>query len=612
MSGVPWDSRASDDVYVELARLRRLVDSSPDAVLLVGSDGIVRDVNPQVERLFGYTAEEVVGHPVELLLPEALAEAHRKHRADYVRNPHSRGMGIGLDLVARRKDGTEVPIDVSLVALDRDDGAVVAAFVRDITERKRMDEYALRLHDAEVRRRHAFEINDSVVQGLAAALYAIESDHCEAVGGVVHRTLASARLMMDDLLDGVGGDEPIVAGDLVRTVPVTAPEPLPVPRQVDDSLIRVLLADDAEDLRYLLRLAVSQHPGMAVVAEAADGAEAVAAAERHQPDVVVLDLAMPVMDGLEAIPEIRARVPHARIVVLSGFDARRMRDTVLAAGADVYLEKGEALGDLLALVASLAPDKPAAATMSLDETVGRPVDTPDDPSPGADPALLTHELRTPLTVIEGVVATLLRNIDALPSPTVRELLEAVARNGRHMEAIIDAVADARHITAGTFDVVPEPVDVGRAVRAVINDLQPVIDGRPVGIVASDGIIAEIDVLRLRQAITNLVSNAAKFSPAGSPITITVDAGLAGVVIRVADKGRGVAPEDRERLFRRYAHFGTPGHGMGLGLYLSRGIARAHGGDLELESTDGPGSVFALTFPYEATATSVGVTRDIAV
>jgi len=102
----------------------------------------------------------------------------------------------------------------------------------------------------------------------------------------------------------------------------------------------VLLADDVSDLRFLIRLALERTGDFAVVAEAADGAEAIAEAERHQPDIVVLDLSMPVLDGLEALPAILAVAPATRVVVLSGFDAGKMRERVLALGAIAYVEKG--------------------------------------------------------------------------------------------------------------------------------------------------------------------------------------------------------------------------------------------------------------------------------
>lgn len=107
------------------------------------------------------------------------------------------------------------------------------------------------------------------------------------------------------------------------------------------ALRRVVIADDVADLRVLLRMALEQTGRFDVVAEAVDGAEAVAVAEEHRPDLVVLDLSMPVLDGLEALPQILQVAPGVRVIVLSGFSAERMRDQVIAAGAIAYIEKGD-------------------------------------------------------------------------------------------------------------------------------------------------------------------------------------------------------------------------------------------------------------------------------
>ena len=106
--------------------------------------------------------------------------------------------------------------------------------------------------------------------------------------------------------------------------------------------LRVVLADDTAEFRLLLRIILEQDGRFEVVAEAADGAEAVRVTTAEQPDALVLDLAMPVMDGLQAIPEVRSASPATAIVVLSGFARGRLDRDALARGASAYVEKGEA------------------------------------------------------------------------------------------------------------------------------------------------------------------------------------------------------------------------------------------------------------------------------
>ncbi|MDQ4142907.1 MAG: response regulator transcription factor [Actinomycetota bacterium] len=117
--------------------------------------------------------------------------------------------------------------------------------------------------------------------------------------------------------------------------------------------IRVVLVDDTTEIRRLLRMTLEMDGRFDVVDEAGDGAAAVKLVGERQPDAVVLDLAMPVMDGLQAIPEIREQAPGAKIVVLSGFDADQMSEEALSRGADAYVEKGGDLTDVATMLVSL-------------------------------------------------------------------------------------------------------------------------------------------------------------------------------------------------------------------------------------------------------------------
>ena len=111
--------------------------------------------------------------------------------------------------------------------------------------------------------------------------------------------------------------------------------------------LRVAIVDDTPDMRLLVRLSLELDPHIDVVAEAADGRAAIEVAEQHHPDVMLLDLAMPVMDGVEALPLIRELVPEARIIVLSGCSGS-VSDQVLEGGADGYLLKGTPLREIVA------------------------------------------------------------------------------------------------------------------------------------------------------------------------------------------------------------------------------------------------------------------------
>ena len=123
----------------------------------------------------------------------------------------------------------------------------------------------------------------------------------------------------------------------------------------------MVLADDTRDIRLLLSLALELAGGFEVVGEAADGAEAIAAAAAHQPDVVLLDLAMPVLDGLQALPTIRERAPDALVVVLSGFGADAMGEEAVRLGAATYVQKGVNPTELAEQLRALVRDRTTAA-----------------------------------------------------------------------------------------------------------------------------------------------------------------------------------------------------------------------------------------------------------
>ncbi|MEJ2008408.1 MAG: PAS domain S-box protein, partial [Acidobacteriota bacterium] len=164
-----WESQ----LQASESRARALLESAAQAILAVGPDGRMAIVNTTAEQMFGYTRDDLLGQPLEMLLPEGLRDTHRQHRAEFFAHPGNGPMGTGLDLSGRRKDGSEFPIEVSLSYIESPDAPLAVAFVSDITARKAAEENIHQLlarlvnTSEDARKRIARELHDSFGSGLA-------------------------------------------------------------------------------------------------------------------------------------------------------------------------------------------------------------------------------------------------------------------------------------------------------------------------------------------------------------------------------------------------------------------------------------------------------------
>jgi two-component system, OmpR family, sensor histidine kinase KdpD len=216
-------------------------------------------------------------------------------------------------------------------------------------------------------------------------------------------------------------------------------------------------------------------------------------------------------------------------------------------------------------------------------------------------ANVSHELRTPL----GTILT--ESTDRSAALTVADAerrLATVAAEARRLEALVNDMLDMARIEGGALDLDLEPLGLDDAVAAAAERLHHASPNRAV---EWDRPAAKVDVLadwaRLGQVLDNLLANADRFAPAGTPITVKVSKEESGLVtIRVIDRGPGVATQLRERVFERFVRGDskddqTQGAGTGLGLAIVKGLVEAHAGSVALEeSSDGIGAVFRLTLP----------------
>jgi PAS domain S-box-containing protein len=152
--------RAEDAAKASEAQFRGVLATAPNAIVISDHEGRILLVNEQVENVFGYIREELIGQPVEILLPETLRGLHIKHRGHYMNEPYTRAMGYGLDLQGRRKDGSTFPVDISLSPLETSDGTLVTSIIRDITEHKEFEEA---LQESEARYRSTSELTSDYI-----------------------------------------------------------------------------------------------------------------------------------------------------------------------------------------------------------------------------------------------------------------------------------------------------------------------------------------------------------------------------------------------------------------------------------------------------------------
>lgn len=216
-------------------------------------------------------------------------------------------------------------------------------------------------------------------------------------------------------------------------------------------------------------------------------------------------------------------------------------------------------------------------------------------------SVVSHELKTPVSLIKGYAETLRREDADWDRATVQESLDVIAEEADHLTHLIDGLLEASRIQAGGLQLQPTDVNLARVAEKVVDafrtqtevhtfDLDFPLDFPPVW----------GDPERLREVLSNLVSNAIKYSPQGGMIWVGGRTDQTGVTVYVADQGIGIPPEEQARIFERFHRVQTGAHrdteGAGLGLYLVKAIVEAHGGRVWVESAPERGSIFMFALP----------------
>lgn len=216
---------------------------------------------------------------------------------------------------------------------------------------------------------------------------------------------------------------------------------------------------------------------------------------------------------------------------------------------------------------------------------------------------IAHEMRTPLTSVRTSVGLLLDPTVEPNSEQRRTLLETIDRNASRMQRVVGEVLDIARFRAGRMQLQLRRFDAAELAQSAIGSVAPLAAsrGQRIDLVApSEPVPVFGDFLRLEQALVNLLGNAEKYSPDGTPIRVTVASSGGDVSWSVADRGHGITPDDQARLFERYfvaSHARADATaGIGLGLPIALLIVQAHGGRIDVESRIGSGSTFRIIVP----------------
>lgn len=412
------------------------------------------------------------------------------------------------------------------------------------------------------------------------------------------------------------------------TAPSPSPEPpaaapAPASRAPATSMatlvepIRVLLVDDYPMARDNLARVLDRLGGIKVVGQAGDGAQALELAEELQPQVVLMDLRMPKMDGVEATRLLVERHPEIAVLILSAYGDEGLVIDALTAGARGYLLKGTQAPQLAEAIVGAANGQARIAgqvtrpilerlveALSQEREIARLAEEARQASERISrrqqqfATVAAHELRTPVTAVLGSLQTLERLIppDKLPSAAA-ELLAASTRQARRLARLVEDLTVVAKGASGGITVKPAMVDVGETIASVVADLDHLGGANRVRISVPPGLIAWADPDRYAQVLTNLVRNALQYSPPDQPVTVTAGSAPGVIRVAVADRGPGIPAERLPDLFDRFGDRGkTHVTGLGVGLWIVRELLTAMHGNVWVEANPEGGSIFYSAVP----------------
>ena len=358
----------------------------------------------------------------------------------------------------------------------------------------------------------------------------------------------------------------------------------------------ILVVDDSEANRVLLREILELDGHRVVIAT--DGPGALLAARADGPDLVLLDVSMPGMDGLEVCRGLRADPATASlpVILVTALADRNHRLEGIAAGANDYLTKPIDRPDLLLRVRNalrlrklhnelVAQYRKLQALEQLRDSMVH---------------MLVHDLRSPLTGISVYLQMSRARIEELGDAQLGEDFEEMSRSVTQLGDMVSDVLDVSRFEADAMPLQPSAVDLRTLAADAVAYLGRGVHGSVAIHAAAGPVQAVVDPDIIRRVIANLVGNAVKFAPRGGQIRLEVAEGSTGPEIRVTDTGPGIPPEFHQRIFEKFGQANGNGNSAarssGLGLAYCKLAVQAHGGRIGVVSAPGEGSTFWFTLP----------------